>query len=81
MPPEYDIAKMAATLKDLTFSAALLLVLIAAFTRKWVPGIYYREALAKIEKLEGLVVIAHDAADRATRVSESAMALLRERAE
>lgn len=74
-----DLAQFAGTIKDLTFSAALLLVLLAAFTRKWVPGVYYCEALAKIEKLEELLALAHNAADRATQVSETAIALLRER--
>ena len=74
-----DLAAAAGTIKDLTFSAALLLVLFASFTRKWVPGVYYREALAKIDKLEELLTLAHNAADRATQVSETAMDLLRER--
>lgn len=74
-----DLAAAAGTIKDLTFSAALLLVLFAAFTRKWVPGVYYREALEKIKKLEELLDLAHTAAARATQVSETAMDLLRER--
>lgn len=74
-----ELAQFAGTLKDLTFSAALLVILYAGMCRKWVPGIYYKEAIEKITKLEDLLTLAHSAADRATQVSESAMSLLRER--
>lgn len=74
-----ELAQLAGTIKDLTFSAALLFVLFAAMGRKWVPGVYYQDALARISKLESLLDLAHEAADRAVKVSETALGLMRER--
>jgi hypothetical protein len=75
---ESELAKALSMLKDATISAALLAVLFGAFTRKWVPGVYYMESQARNSKLESLVELAHDAADRATRVSEETLRMVRE---
>ena len=75
---ESDLAKALVMLKDATISAALLAVLFGAFTRKWVPGVYYTESQARNAKLESLLELAHDAADRATRVSEETLRMVRD---
>ena len=73
-----ELGKLAGVAKDLSISAALIYVLAGAITRKWVPGIYYVESQARNAKLESLLELAHDAADRATRVSEETIRLFRD---
>ena len=73
-----EIGKLAGVAKDISISAALIYVLAGAITRKWVPGIYYVESQARNAKLESLLELAHDAADRATRVSEETLRMLRD---
>ena len=73
-----EIAKLASVAKDVSISAGLIYVLAGAITRKWVPGIYYTESQARNAKLESLLELAHDAADRATRVSEETLRMVRD---
>ena len=71
------IAELASILKDVTITSALLWILAGAFARKWVPGAYYRDEQARAEKAEANAMLAHDTADRATRVSEQLVVILR----
>ena len=68
--------EIASILKDGTLTGVLVWVLHGVIKRIWVPGIYYTEACARAEKAEAHSLLAHDTADRATRVSEQLVAIV-----
>lgn len=74
-----EISELASAVKDISLTGALIWALAGVFNRKWVPGAYYQDQVARAEKAEATASLAHDAADRATRVSEQLVQIVRER--
>lgn len=79
MPEPITIVDAVSIAKDITLSGALVWALRGVMNRTWVPGSYYQDALARAEKAESHALMAHDAAERATRVSEQLTRILQER--
>lgn len=78
MPDGMTLVELFSVGKDVTLAGALLWALQGVMTRKWVPGSYYTDQIQRAEKAEAHAMLAHDAADRATRVSETLAATIRE---
>jgi hypothetical protein len=73
-----SLSEAAGVVKDLTLTGALVWALRGVMNRTWVPGTYYDDQIKRAEKAEATAVLAHDAADRAIRVSETLAAAVRE---
>lgn len=76
---DLSVPEVLAAAKDFTLSGGLMVALWGVLTGKWVPGSVYAEAVKRAEREAEKALLAHDAAARATVVSEQLLSVLRER--
>jgi hypothetical protein len=80
-----DLAKAASVAGDISIVGLLIFVIAGAFTKKWVPGVYYvelqryiEELKAHIARLETNLGLMRDAVIRSAKVAEDALEMVRD---
>ena len=80
-----EIAKATGIASNVSVVGLLIFVIVGAFTKRWVPGIYYaelqkycEELKAHIAKLESNLELMRDAVTRSAKVAEDALAMVRD---
>ncbi len=76
-PLAQAVAEWSSVIKDVSITGMLLYALKSVLKLEWVPGAYYKDQVARAEKAEAHATLAADAADRATRVSEQLVGILK----